>query len=79
MQLVNGDDCETWLFLAMAHWQSGQRDQARKWYAQAVEWMEKNPANKWNTDELRGYRAEADKLLGTGAGPKDDLPPPRND
>src|SRR5262249_40805106 len=33
-----GGDCEEWFFLAMAHWQLGERSQARDWYAQAVQW-----------------------------------------
>lgn len=48
-------------FLAMAHWQLAERDQARKHYAQAVEWMEKNQPKD---DELRRFRAEAAELLG---------------
>jgi WD40 repeat protein len=48
------------LFLAMAHWQVGEKDEARKWYGQAIEWMQKNQTN----DELRRFRAEAEELLG---------------
>jgi hypothetical protein len=45
----------------MAHWQFRERETARKWYDQAVRWMEKNqPKNK----ELRGFRAEAAELMG---------------
>ncbi len=48
-------------FLAMAHGQNGNKEEARKWHDQAVEWMEKNdPQN----DELRRFRAEAEELLG---------------
>ena len=48
-------------FLAMTHWQLGSKEEARKWYDQAVQWMEKNaPEN----GELRHFRAEAAKLLG---------------
>ena len=48
-------------FLAMAHWQLGEHDEARKWYDQAVEWMEKNmPTN----EELKRFRDEAAELLG---------------
>jgi tetratricopeptide (TPR) repeat protein len=48
-------------FLAMAHWQLGRKEEARKWYDKAVAWMDKNqPQN----DELRRFRAEAAKLLG---------------
>ena len=45
----------------MAHWQVGEKEQARKEYRQAVQWMEKHqPQN----EELRRFRAEAAKLLG---------------
>jgi tetratricopeptide (TPR) repeat protein len=48
-------------FLAMAHWQVGDKDEARKWYDQAALWMDKNqPAN----EELRRFRAEAEELMG---------------
>src|SRR5262249_40032431 len=29
-----------WFFLAMAHWQLGDKQEARKWYEQAVKWMD---------------------------------------
>jgi eukaryotic-like serine/threonine-protein kinase len=47
-------------FLAMAHWQLGNQDEARKWYDKAVQWMEKN---KPQDEELRRLRAEAAELL----------------
>jgi serine/threonine protein kinase len=48
-------------FLSMAHWQLGDKEQARKEYEQAVKWMEKkDPKN----DELRRFRDEAKALLG---------------
>jgi serine/threonine protein kinase/Flp pilus assembly protein TadD len=48
-------------FLAMAHWRMDDKEEARKWYDRAVEWMEnKQPAN----GELRLFRQEAAKLLG---------------
>ena len=47
--------------LAMAHWQLGEKEQARKWFALAVIWMEKHdPKN----EELIGFRAEAASLVG---------------
>jgi tetratricopeptide (TPR) repeat protein len=54
-------------FLAMAHWQLGHQDEARKWHQQSVEWMTTNqPTNK----ELVRFRAEAEELLGvTEPGP----------
>jgi tetratricopeptide (TPR) repeat protein len=47
-------------FLAMAHWQLGEKERARKEYEQAVSWMEKNQPND---EELRRFRAEAEGLL----------------
>lgn len=44
----------------MAHWQLGDQDEARKFYDQAVEWMEKN---KPQDEELKRFRAEAAELL----------------
>jgi tetratricopeptide (TPR) repeat protein len=47
-------------FLAMARWQLGERDLARKWYGQAVQWMDKH---KPNGEELLRFRAEAEEML----------------
>src|SRR5262249_37431617 len=41
-ELTRGGACSDWLFLAMAHWQVGDRGQAQKWYDKAVRWMENN-------------------------------------
>ena len=61
MELREGGDASDWFFLAMAHWQLGHKDEARKWYDKAVEWMDKNqPKN----EELLRFRAEAAELLG---------------
>ena len=49
-----------WFFLAMAHWQLGEKESARKWFDQAVHWMDKyQPKGK----ELGRFRAEAAELL----------------
>jgi tetratricopeptide (TPR) repeat protein len=61
MELSKGGDSFDWFFLAMAHWQLGQKEEARKWYEQAVQWMEKNSPQD---EELLRFRAEAAKLLG---------------
>jgi tetratricopeptide (TPR) repeat protein len=54
----NAEDC---LILAMAHWQAGDRDQAGRWYEQAMEWSTKHqPAS----EELSLLRAEAKMLFG---------------
>jgi tetratricopeptide (TPR) repeat protein len=68
--LSKGGDASDWFFLAMARWQLGEHDQARKDFAQAVGWMEKN---KPNDNELQHFRAEAAGLLGIKAG--DGSPP----
>jgi tetratricopeptide (TPR) repeat protein len=48
-------------FLAMAHWQLGEKDKAREWFGKSVQWMEKG--NKEDA-ELKQFRAEAAELLG---------------
>ncbi len=58
LQSDNGFD---FFFLAMAHWQLGEKDEVRQWYEKAVEWMEKN---KPEDEELRRFRAEAEELMG---------------
>jgi len=61
MGLRKGGDSADWFFLAMAHWQLGDKEQAHKWFDQGVQWMEKNaPQN----EELRRFRGEAEQLLG---------------
>jgi tetratricopeptide (TPR) repeat protein len=61
MQFRNGGDGTDWFFLAMAHWQLGEKEQARQHYDKAVEWMKKN---RPNDEELRRFQAEAADLLG---------------
>jgi serine/threonine protein kinase/tetratricopeptide (TPR) repeat protein len=59
MELHNGGDSFDWFFLAMSHWQLGNKDEARQWYDRAVGWMERNvPAN----EQLTRFRAEAAEL-----------------
>jgi uncharacterized protein HemY len=60
MELRKGGDGFEWFFLAMAHWQLGDKEKARKWFDQAVQWMDKNqPKN----EELGRLRKEAEGLL----------------
>jgi hypothetical protein len=60
MDLRKGGDSFGWFFLAMAHWQLGEKEMAHKWFDQGVQWMEKNaPKNQ----ELRRFRGEAEQLL----------------
>jgi serine/threonine protein kinase/Flp pilus assembly protein TadD len=61
VQLRKGGDSFDFFFLAMAHWQLGEKDKARAWYDRAVAWMDKNrPEDR----ELKRFRAEAAALLG---------------
>ena len=56
----DGGDSFLWFFLAMDHWQVGNKEQARKWYDRAVEWADKyQPGDA----QLRRFRAEAAELL----------------
>jgi hypothetical protein len=71
MKPANGGSATDWLFLAMAHWQLGDKPQALKWYAQAVDWMDKHPSAD---AELHRFRAEATELL---SGPAEKIPPPK--
>jgi len=60
MELRHGGDSFDWFFLAMAHRRLGDKEEGRKWYDRAVEWMDKNqPQNA----ELHCFRAEAAQLL----------------
>jgi serine/threonine-protein kinase len=65
MALQNGGGALDWFLLAMAFWQKGEKDEARKWFDKAVPWTkEKDPKNA----ELRQFWIEAAELLGL-AGP----------
>ena len=46
---------------AMAHWQKGDKDQARNWFDKAVAWTEEKAPNDAG---LRQFWAEAAELLG---------------
>jgi uncharacterized protein HemY len=48
-------------FLAMAHWQLDQKEEARQWYDRAAEWMDHN---RTQDEELQQFRAEVEDLLG---------------
>ena len=56
-----GTACDS-LFLAMAYWQLGQKDEAQDRYNQAIARMKDEQPN----DELLRMRAEADMLMGIG-------------
>jgi superkiller protein 3 len=60
MALRKGGDSNEWFFLAMVHWQLGNKDDARKWFDRAAEWMDRNAKDN---EELRRFRTEAAELL----------------
>ena len=64
MRLRAGGDPNDWLFLAMACWHQGDREQARRWYERSVAWVEQN---KVRDPFLEQFRREADALLGPAA------------
>ena len=68
MELRNGGDGLDWFFLAMTHWELGEKVEASKRYGQAVTWLEKNQPNN---GELRRFRAEAQELMGVTAKPRE--------
>ena len=61
MQLRSGGDSFSGFFLGMASWQLGHKAEARKWFENAVDWMDKN---KPHDEALKRFRAEAEELLG---------------
>jgi tetratricopeptide (TPR) repeat protein len=60
MGLRGGGDSFDWVFLAMAHWRLGHRDEARAWLDRAVQGMD---GHKPYDAELRRFRAEAEAML----------------
>ncbi len=67
----------TWL--AMAHWQQGNKEEALLWYDRSAKWLEKNlqkiRKDPWlNEYDLRRLHNEAAELLGI-----QDLPRPKDD
>jgi tetratricopeptide (TPR) repeat protein len=52
----------------MSHWQLGEKEKARQWFDQAVQWMDQNQElfrqDKMATEDLRVARFEAEELMG---------------
>jgi serine/threonine protein kinase len=65
MALRSGGDSYDWFFLAMAYWQLGDHQRARAWYKKGVKALE---TIRPEDEELRGYKAEADAVLGIKTG-----------
>ncbi len=61
------DVAHNWLFIAMAHWQLDQKDQAKPWYDNSLAWQTAN-ADAFKADaELQSFFAEAAKLMASDA------------
>jgi Tfp pilus assembly protein PilF len=59
-----GGTAADFLFLAMAHHQLGQADEARQWLDRAKKEVEKNPPVFWSDQvELQLFRREAETLI----------------
>jgi serine/threonine protein kinase len=64
---LQGDKCPTeQFFMAMAHWQLRDKQQAREWFEMATAWMSKNACQEEN---LLRFRTEASALLGISGSP----------
>jgi tetratricopeptide (TPR) repeat protein len=59
---AGGGDAYDYLFLAMARWQLGDRDEALTAHTKALLWLKRFPGAE--TTELARVRSEAEKLLG---------------
>jgi tetratricopeptide (TPR) repeat protein len=57
---TNDSEWSNPFFLAMANWQLGNKEEARRWREKAVKWMD---ARKSPEDSLRRYRAEMEELM----------------
>jgi serine/threonine protein kinase/tetratricopeptide (TPR) repeat protein len=60
MNFRAGRDGWEWFILAMAHWQLGDKQQARALYDRAIQWMDEHQPRD---EKLRRWRAEAAALL----------------
>jgi tetratricopeptide (TPR) repeat protein len=76
LDLRDGGDSYDWFFLAMASWNLGERERARRWYAAARLRMDRQGPGD---EELRRFRAEAAALLGVPEWPAQDGPPAGKD
>ena len=76
MKLREGGDSFDWFLLAMVQCHFGNKVEGRKWYDQAVMWMEKNAPQD---GELRRFRAEAAELLQLTEPPKEENVPKKEE
>ena len=65
MELQGGGDSYDWFFVAMAHAQLAHREEARRWYDKAVEWMRQH---RPQDEELLRFGAEAAEVISSRRG-----------
>ena len=58
--MIEEGDREHRMFLAMAHWQLGDKERARELYAQGAAWISEH---RENSEKQIGFRAEAEELM----------------
>ena len=57
----NWDSSFNWFFLAMSHWQLGDKEEARQWFDKGAQWMD---AKNAKSESMIRFRSEAAELLG---------------
>lgn len=72
MELRNQGDSSEYFFLALCHWQLGEKETSRKCYDKGIQWLEKN---KPEDAEYGRFRAEAAEAIGSKPR-RTDTPPP---
>ncbi|WP_419189146.1 tetratricopeptide repeat protein [Stieleria marina] len=60
---LGGDKVYNWLFIAMAHWQLDQKDEAKQWYDKSLAWKAANAVATQADADLQRFYAEAAKLM----------------
>ncbi|UCG58786.1 MAG: tetratricopeptide repeat protein, partial [Phycisphaerales bacterium] len=65
-ELVGGEHATNYFFLAMAHWQSGDKTAAANWYKKAIEWIQKSNVDteEWLGSLIHDLYLEAAELMG---------------
>jgi tetratricopeptide (TPR) repeat protein len=58
---TKGNDSAHWLLLAMAHWQLGNKAEARQWYERAIHWIGRQARP---VPLVQALRSEAEQMLG---------------
>ena len=71
-----GGNAWVWFFLAVAHWENGDRDEARRWYDRAAQNLEQCRGHA-DVGEILQFQAEAKRVMGIGHTRSELGPPPR--